>query len=456
MARVENARDLHFDAQTDVLIIGAGAAGLTAALAAATGTGDVLVLERDAVPAGSTALSSGFVPGAGTQAQGASGDSAEIFASDIARKAHGTQDADLTRLATQTIAGVLDWLGRDHGLDWQVLDSFLYPGHSFHRMHAVPEKTGAGLMARMQAAVAASGIPIATRAQADVLYRDQDRITGVGLIRPDGQRETIGCRALILACNGYGGNPDLVAQHLPQMRDALYFGHEGNQGEAILWGHQLGADLRHLSGYQGHGSVAVPHGILITWALMMEGGIQVNLSGARFSDETGGYSEQAVHVLAQPDQRAFNIYDARLHALGLGFPDYCQAVEAGAVKSAMTPAHLAEKLGIDAGGLEATLEGLGQDEDPFGRDFSTTPDLTSEYYGIEVTGALFHTQGGLRINERAQVLAGDGRVMPNLFAAGGAACGVSGPDVSGYLSGNGLLTAFAFGALAGHNAARGE
>lgn len=452
MVRVESAQGQQSDAETEIAIIGAGAAGLTAALAAVQGSDDVLVLERDTVPAGSTALSSGFVPAAGTRAQGVSGDSAEIFAQDIARKAKGLQDAGLTRLATETIAPVLDWLGAEHGLDWQVLDSFLYPGHSYHRMHAVPEKTGAGLMARLQAAASAAGVAIATNARVDVLYRDGDRITGLGLERPDGTRETIACQALILACNGYGGNPDLVAQHLPDMRDALYFGHAGNQGEAVIWGQQLGAQLQHLSGYQGHGSVAVHYGILITWALMMEGGVQVNLSGTRFSDETGGYSEQAVHVLAQPDKRAFNIYDARTHELGLGFPDYRQAVEMGAVKSADTPEQLALRLGIDASGLAATLGGLGQGDDPFGRDFNADHALQPPYFGIEVTGALFHTQGGLRINDRAQVLTTTGQAMPNLFAAGGAACGVSGPDVSGYLSGNGLLTAFAFGALAGRNA----
>ena len=92
--------------------------------------------------------------------------------------------------------------------------------------------------------------------------------------------------------------------------------------------------------------------------------------------------------------------------------------------------------------------------DPFGRDFTTHPLLAPPYHAIEVTGALFHTQGGLKIDGSARVLRPDGTAFDALFAGGGAACGVSGPDVSGYLSGNGLLTAFAFGALAGRGAAR--
>ena len=106
----------------------------------------------------------------------------------------------------------------------------------------------------------------------------------------------IGCGALVLACNGYGGNPDLVAEHIPAMKGALYFGHPGNRGDAVIWGERTRRRLASLSGYQGHGSVAHPHGILITWAAIMEGGFQVDASGDRFSDESQGYSEQAENV----------------------------------------------------------------------------------------------------------------------------------------------------------------
>ena len=90
------------------------------------------------------------------------------------------------------------------------------------------------------------------------------------------------------------------APHIPDMRDALYFGHPGNQGDAITWGQSLGGATQHLGSYQGHGSVAHPHGILISWALMMEGGVQINREGVRFSNELDGYSEQARRVLSQP------------------------------------------------------------------------------------------------------------------------------------------------------------
>lgn len=186
----------------------------------------------------------------------------------------------------------------------------------------------------------------------------------------------------------------------------------------------------------------------------MEGGIQVNASGERFSNEHGGYSEQAVNVLAQPGGIAWNVYDQRIHDFALAFPDYREAFEAGAIRTAPDARALAAAISVDPECVEATLAATremqsGQRADPFGRDFTTKPALAASYYAVKVTGALFHTQGGLAVDESARVLGTDGAPFPNLYATGGAACGVSGPDVSGYLSGNGLLTAIALGYLAG-------
>jgi len=251
----------------------------------------------------------------------------------------------------------------------------------------------------------------------------------------------------------------MVRQHIPDMADALFFGHAGNMGDGIKWGRALGAALRHMGACQGHGSVASPHNILITWALMMEGGFQVNANGRRFSNEHQGYSEQAVAVLGQPGGVAFNIFDERLHKLGLQFEDYRDAVAAGAIKTAETIEGLADALGLPPASLADTLAATwsmasGERPDPFGRDFTAKPALSPRFYGTKVTGALFHTQGGLVVDDEARVCRDDGMTLPNLFAAGGAACGVSGPAIWGYLSGNGLLSAVTLGRIAGMAAAR--
>ena len=421
-----------------VVIVGAGACGLTAALAARDAGVELLVLERDASPSGSTALSSGFIPAAGTRYQRAAGidDSPALFAADIRRKNHGEADPRMVETVAQAIGPTLEWLDDKHGLRFDVLRGFTYPGHSVLRMHALPEKTGEALMAALLRA--ASNVDILTSAR--VTDVDPER---VHFERPDGSTEEVEYGALVLACSGYGGNKEMVARYLPEISSSLYFGHVGNQGDAVKWGTALGATVADMTAYQGHGSVATPHGILITWALMTEGGIQVNAEGERFSNEHLGYSEQCLPVIRQPGGVAWCIYDERLHQLGLTFPDYRDAHAAGAVKSAPDLPQLKKTLSE----VERLVDGKATD--PFGRDFTTKPKMRPPYYAIKVTGALFHTQGGLVIDETARV-----PPLRNVFAGGGAARGVSGAHVWGYLSGNGLLSAVALGRIAGTSAAK--
>jgi fumarate reductase flavoprotein subunit len=455
------------DLECEVAIVGAGACGLVAGLwARRHGAADVLVLERDIAQGGSTALSSGFVPAAGTRQQQALGidDSPTRFAADIAAKAHGSSDPVLVEAYSGAIAPVIDTLADQHGLPFEVLDGFLYPGHSAPRMHTLPERTGAALAERLRQAALGAGVDQVDQARVKTLYVDgARRVVAVGIVRPDGQVEHLGCRQLILACNGFGGNPRLVARFLPQMKDSLYFGHPGNQGDAVLWGEALGADLADMGGYQGHGSVATPHGILLTWALMMKGGIQVNREGRRFWNEHLGYSEAAEQVLAQPGGTAWNVHDESIHRFALDFPDYREAEQAGAIRRAEDVAQLAALIGCAAADLQATLDEAaeactGAIPDRHGRRFESSQLLVPPYRAARVTGALFHTQGGLAVDAACRVLAraagGRLRPLPNLFAAGGAARGVSGNHPSGYLSGNGLLSALAGGALAGEAAAR--
>jgi fumarate reductase flavoprotein subunit len=437
-----------------VVIVGAGACGLTAALMLHDAGVDCVLLERDASPSGSTALSSGFIPAPATQVQRTRGvaDSAAQFAADIQAKAQGTAAAHLVAAYTQAIGPALDVLQSRHGIDFVLLDDFLYPGHSTYRMHAVPEKTGAALMGRLQQAVAACEIPLLTQALVRELWLDEhDKVMGIAYQRPDGSLEHLACGALILACNGFGGNAVMVRQLLPEMREALFAGHVGNDGSAIAWGEALGARLADLGGYQGHGSWAVPQGVLVSWALMMEGAIQINALGQRFHDETLGYSEAAVQVLAQPGGVAWNVFDAALLDFARGFPDFTQAEAAGAVKPCADEFELAALLGCDLARLKATLAGVvtGQVSHE-GRVFTRA--LQAPFYAVRVTGALFHTQGGLDIDAEGRVLHQDGQPFVNLLAAGGAARGVSGDAVWGYLSGNGLLSAIAGGAIAARTA----
>ncbi|MEJ8838420.1 FAD-dependent oxidoreductase [Ramlibacter sp. AN1133] len=436
--RVVRAARMDAPVHVPVAIVGAGACGLVAAIALRAAGLECVLLERDASPSGSTALSSGFIPAAGTQVQRALGidDDPQRFAQDIQHKSRGAAAAHLVEAYTRAAAPALDALAA-RGLRFEVLTNFLYPGHGVHRMHSLPQRTGAALVAALLEAANSDGADLLASARVTELWADpQDRILGVGVERPGGTIERIACDVLLLACNGFGGNPQLVRDLLPEMRDAIFAGHTGNDGSAILWGRQLGAALADLGGYQGHGSWVVPQGALMTWAVMMEGGVQLNARGERFHDETQGYSEAAVDVLAQPGGIAWNVFgDAQL-ALAREFPDFRAAEAAGALRTAADGAALARIIGCEAAAPPAEIARFGP---PF--------------HAVRVTGALFHTQGGLDIDGACRVRRTDGSVFPNLLAAGGAARGVSGNAVWGYLSGNGLLSAVAGGWIAGHTAA---
>ncbi len=437
-----------------VVIVGAGACGLTAAIGLRLCNIECVVLERDARPRGSTALSSGFIPAAGTRVQRALGivDTRECFAQDVQAKAHGDAAQPLLDAYTGAVAQAIDALELQ-GMVFEVLGGFLYPGHRALRMHAVPERTGAALMDSLERTAQAAGVDILTDALVRVLHLDGNgRVQGVGYLRPDGAIEDLRCDVLLLACNGFGGNTQMVHELLPEMREATYVGHAGNDGSAIGWARQIGARLADLGGYQGHGSWAIPQAALMSWAVMMQGGVQINCQGARFHDETLGYSEAAVHVLAQPGGMAWNVFDTPLLELARTFPEFAGLEKAGAVKSAADLRGLARLIGCEEAALHATLASVAPGQpDPLGRIFQRP--LAPPYHAVRVTGTLFHTQGGLDIDAHCRVLQESGVPFDNLLAAGGAARGVSGNAVWGYLSGNGLLSAVGGGWIAAQTAA---
>ena len=449
-----------FEYSIPIVVVGAGGCGLSAALSAKENNSEVLVIERDSTPLGTTAMSTGLIPGANTRLQRAAGieDTPEIFANDIIKKTKGETDPEIaTSLAIES-SKTIEWLIDKYQIPLSLVDSFLYPGHTVMRMHGTPNRTGSELMGALCRAAERAGIDVLTNALVTDLYSDSNnKILGVKVLRADGQTEEIGCDALILACCGFAGNSEMVEEYMPEIKEAEFFGHPGNKGDAIKWGKSLGADLADIGSYQGHGGLAAGRGVPILWPMIMEGGFQININGERFSDESLGYSEQAVKVVSQPKKIAWNIFDERLHELMKEFEDYNNAIEANAIIKADNAAELSALTGINKESLDKTIKEVeemveGKRKDSFGRDFTIKPKLESPYYTVKVTGALFHTQGGLVVNKNAQVMDKNKDPLPNLFAGGGSARGISGPSDWGYIAGNGLLTATTFGRLAGVSA----
>jgi fumarate reductase flavoprotein subunit len=173
-----------------VLVVGGGGCGLTAALSAQEQGAKVLVLERDRSALGTTAMSTGLIPGAGTRLQKAAGieDSPEFFAADIMKKTRGETDADIALALARESAATVEWLIDAQQVPLSLVDGFLYPGHSVKRMHGSPNRTGAELMGSLSAAVGRCGIDVLTDALVGELFADamDSRVRGVRVHRPDG------------------------------------------------------------------------------------------------------------------------------------------------------------------------------------------------------------------------------------------------------------------------------
>lgn len=461
---VNHQDELTWDIEVDILVVGAGGCGLVAALAAAELGAQVFIVEKEKAAGGNTSLSQAMVPATGSRMQKELGikDSAQLMVEDILRKNKNGSDPELTLHIVRQSGRLIDWLDEDIGIKLEPLTDFLYPGHSLHRIHANKTRKGKNLINELlNAASRFDNISVAYNAPAVRLIA---RLSDSAVLGAEVKIEGVGnnlarAKKVILALNGFGANRKMLQKYIPQMSSAYYFGHEGNTGEGIKWGEALGAKLECMGAYQSHGSVAHPHGTLLTWVVISLGGYQVNSQGHRFVNEYHGYSEHALDVLAQESGVAFEIFDHRIYQAVLDYEDFQQCIRMGAVKRFDSIKALAEAFNIPATTLVETHETFQkaarcESADPLGRtDFG--PPLEPPFYGIKVTGALFHTQGGLKVDRRARVVRDKGEPITNLYAGGGTAAGFSGKTgPSGYLSANGLMAALILGKIAGEDAAK--
>ena len=446
----------------DVVVAGAGAAGTAAALAAAEAGASVVLLEASEShrQGSNTAMSTSMIPAGGSRWQAELGidDTPERFADDIAKKTKGRADPTATKALTTVAPELVAWLADHVGLPLELVTDFRYPGHSRDRCHAVPDRSGRTMHNHLLGRIAtAASITFVTPMSLDDVVLESDQVEAAIVKTPDGQVEPIRTRNVILATNGFGADASLVRRYIPEIADGIYHGGEGSSGHALRIGQRLGADVGYLDAYQGHGSVAAPHGVLLTWATVMHGALLLNVEGERFGDETEGYSEFGARVVGQPEATAWMVFDERIDAACRPFADYQDLLGAGAVRWASDTPALADVLGAPEATVGATLAAAraaatGEHFDAHGREFFEAP-LEPPYAAVKVTGALFHTQGGLHVDPNARVQR-SGAAITGLYAAGGAAVGISGNGADGYLAGNGLLSALGLGYLAGRDAAR--
>jgi fumarate reductase flavoprotein subunit len=445
----------------DVIVVGAGGGGLTAGLAAREAGVSVGILEKLDRPGGNTALSTGSVPGAGTRYQRAAGieDSPETLLRDLLHQS-GPHDAEpLARRLSEISAPLVEWLIETHGIDLRIITEYRHVGHSVPRLHAPPSRRGNDLVNDLLRACREAGIDIVVGNEVKSLVVEQDVVRGVTVGGDRVDEHTLRAGAVILAANGYAGNPELVRRWAPGFADAAYFGAHGSTGEAILWGEQLGGRLLNIGACQGYAAVAYPHGSLLTWTTIEKGGFIVDADGRRFGDESIGYSGFAEDVLARGGP-VWAVFDTRIrNDAALHEEEFAELVNFGGVRECASGREIAAVIGVDDRVIEETLSqyrsvARGDRPDRFGRvDFGHAP-LEAPYAMVQAIPGLFHSQGGLDVDDDGRVRRSDGSVIRGLYAAGGVAAGISGrKGAAGYSSGSGLLSALGLGWLAGRAAA---
>lgn len=443
----------------DILVIGAGACGLAAAIAAHDGGASVSIVEKRDRPGGNSSLSTGSVPGAGSRFQREAGiaDSPEKMIADLSRIAGETDDPALLRRMAEVSAETVEWLVDTVQARMFLITAYKHIGHTVERLHAPKSRRGQDLVDDLLAAIEKRDIPLAVGNAVTDLLIENGRVVGATVQSSEGLSD-IRAHHVILAVNGFAADPELVKQYCPEIAGAQYFGALGSHGEAVRWGRNVGAALANMGAYQGYAAVAYPHGSLLSWTTIEKGGFLVGKDARRFGNEGLGYSGYARVVLEQ-GAFAFAVFDQRIFEIAALEEEFMELVRYGGVRKAETVAELAGIYELDSAALEETLSDFnktanGAQPDAFGRIDIKVP-LKAPFYGCRVVPGLFHTQGGLRVDKDARVLDVKGNPIPGLFAGGGAAAGISGrAGALGYASGNGLLTAIALGRLAGTAAVR--
>ncbi len=444
------------DYDADLVVVGGGACGLMAAYRAAQFGVDVVLLEKDSRHGCNAEIASGSIPAAGTLHQRKAGvlDSVEQMSGDIIRKNKGKANQDVVNALCMRSSEIVRIFEEDLDVPMELnVDAGRF-GFSALRLHNGPGRTGAPLIRALQRALSQMD---------NVTYAD--RTPGAGLIVDGGgavrgvragmdAEQVIGAKRVILACDGFGSNSAMIAQYIPEMQGVECIGVQGNTGDAIRWGLEIGAGVAHMSGYQAHGLVCAGYGTRLVPEIPQLGAVIVNRNGERFAREDQGYSEFAREVLAQPEGVAIAIFDQRMFDVVARLDHWRDTVASGAIKSAESLGKIAEAFRVPISALEKSFRQCdGSSIDPLGRAKLAVP-AQAPFYAALITGALVHTQGGLVVDIHGRVCRPDGSIIPNLYAGGGSAAGISGDSPDGYLSGNGLLSAYGLGLIAGEHAAQ--
>lgn len=437
----------------DVIVVGSGGAGMSAAISAKDAGASVALLEKMPVIGGNTAKSSAGMNASQTKFQEAEGiaDTNDKFYEETLKGGGGTNDPALLRYLVDNSASAINWLD---GLGITLSNITTTGGMSEKRTHRPADGSAVGgyLVTGLYHNLVEREIPIFVNADVVKLQDKDGAVTGVE-VKIDGKTKKVAAKAVVLATGGFGADLDMVADLNPALKGYVTTNQEGSTGDGIKLAEEEGAATVDMEQIQIHPTVEQETSYLITEAVRGEGAILVNSKGERFFNELETRDKVSAAINALEPNYAYVVFDEALKGRVKAIAQY---ESKGLVKSGETLADLAKELDVPADALQATLDTWNKsveekNDAAFGRTTGMDNALaTAPYYAIKVAPGVHHTMGGLKINTNAEVLKEDGQAIPGLYAAGEVTGGVHGKNRIG---GNAVADIIVFGRQAGEQSA---
>ena len=441
----------------DVVVVGAGGAGLTAAVRAHQAGAQVLVLEKMSFVGGNSLKASGGMNAAGTKFQAAldiTDSGVREFVEDTMNGGHMLNDLSLVVTMSQNSSDAVDWL-ESIGAP---LPKVAATGGTVHKYLHSPEDgspVGAYLVAKLNEEVEKQGIEVKLNTKATEILMDGGR--AVGVKAEDSEHDyTINAKAVILATGGFGSNFELMTSFNPSLANAVTTNHPGATGDGILMAEAIGAATVDMEQIQLHPTVYQETSTLVSEKMRSLGSILVNQEGKRFCNDLSTRDAVSAAELEQTGGYAFIVFDQNLVDQNKSAKEY---ISKGMTFTGETYADLAKAMGLEGDAVAAFEETMatwnaavaaGEDAE-FGRNNGMDADLsTAPFYAIKIAPGIHHTMGGVKINTATEVIDTEGNVIPGLFAAGETTGGVHGGNRIG---GNAVCDFVVFGGIAGTNAA---
>ncbi len=440
--------------KTDVVVIGAGATGMSAAITAHDLGAKVILLEKMPIMGGNSQLAAGGMNAANTRFQAAKGieDSTELMFTDTMKGGKEENDPALVRILADNSAGSVDWLV---GLGADLSDVGRMGGASVNRTHrpAGGAAVGAHIAQVLERNVQERHIDTRLNSRVVKVLEDKNgAVTGVLVAGKHSKLYRIEARAVVLAAGGFSANPEQVAYYQPSFKGMTTSNQPGATGDGMDMGEEASGELRDMRSIQIHPTVAAGSRILITEAVRGNGAILINQEGDRFINEITTRDLVSAAILKQPGESAYLVFDEAIHQSLKQITGYFHL---GLVVEGKTLADLAKELKIPPEKLEATIAAYNQafaskNDEAFKRPDIPKPIKEPPFFAIEVMPGVHYTMGGLKINTGTQVINKAGQPIQGLFAAGEVTGGVHGAN---RLGGNSISETITFGRIAGEQAA---